>query len=79
MSNKKYEGLEPCPFCGGEAVIRTLLGNIYICPIHEKSCTIRPNTWLISNLPIKDQIKVWNKRYIACEPDKEKGRNCHDC
>ena len=73
MSNKKYEGLEPCLFCGGEAVIKTLLGNIYICPIHEKSCTIRPNTWLISNLPIKDQIKVWNKRYITHKSEQKKG------
>ena len=73
MSNTKYEGLEPCPFCGGEAVIKTLLGNIYICPIHEKSCPIRPNTWLISNLSIKEQIKVWNKRYITHKPEKEKG------
>ena len=73
MSNKKYEGLEPCLFCGGEAVIKTLLGNIYICPIHEKSCTIRPNTWLISNLPIKDQTKVWNKRYITRKSEQKKG------
>ena len=73
MSNKNYEDLESCPFCGGEAVIRTLLGNLYIRPIHKKSCTIRPNTWLISNLPIKDQIKVWNKRYITCKTDEEKG------
>ena len=73
MPNKKYEGLEPCPFCGGEAVIKTLLGNIYICPIHEKSCPIRPNTWLISNLSIKDQIKVWNKRYITRKSEEKKG------
>lgn len=79
MSTKKYENLEPCPFCGGEAVIRTLLGNIYICPIHEKFCTIRPNTWLISNLPIKDQIKVWNKRYITRKPEQKEGQNHNDC
>ena len=73
MSNKNYEDLDPFPFCGGEAVIRTLLGNIYICPNHEKSCTIRPNTWLISNLPLKDQIRVWNKRYITHKSKEEKG------
>ena len=73
MLNKNYEDLEPCPFCGGEAVIRTLLGNLYICPNHEKSCTIRSNTWLISNLPLKDQIRVWNKRYITHKSKEEKG------
>ena len=28
--------LKPCPFCGGEAVIRVKMGNVYICPIHKK-------------------------------------------
>lgn len=54
--------LKPCPFCGGEAVIRVLGGNKYICPIHKKSCVIKPNTWLQSSLPIKKQIQAWNRR-----------------
>ena len=28
--------LKPCPFCGGEAVIRINMGTAYICPIHKK-------------------------------------------
>ena len=54
--------LKPCPFCGGEAVIRVLFGKEYICPIHERWCVIKPDTWLQSSLPIKKQIKAWNTR-----------------
>ena len=54
--------LKPCPFCGGEAVIRVLMGNEYICPIHKKNCVIHPDTWLNSSLPIKKQIAAWNRR-----------------
>lgn len=54
--------LKPCPFCGGEAVIRVLGGSEYICPIHKRGCVIKPNTWLQSNLPIKKQIQAWNRR-----------------
>lgn len=45
--------LKPCPFCGGEAVIRVQMGKEYICPIHKRGCVIKPNTWLQSSLPIK--------------------------
>lgn len=54
--------LKSCPFCGGEAVIRVLMGKGYICPIHKNSCIIKPDTWLQSNFPIKKQIKAWNTR-----------------
>ena len=54
--------LKPCPFCGGEAVIRVNMGNEYICPIHKRGCVIEPNTWLQSSLPINKQIKAWNTR-----------------
>ena len=54
--------LKPCPFCGGESVIRVLMGKEYIKPIHKKNCVVRPDTWLLSSLPIKKQIKAWNRR-----------------
>lgn len=54
--------LKPCPFCGGEAVIRVLMGKEYISPIHRKGCLIRPDTWLQSSEPIKKQINAWNRR-----------------
>ena len=54
--------LKPCPFCGGEAVIRVLMGKEYICPIHKSNCIIKPDTWLQSDLSIKKQIKAWNTR-----------------
>lgn len=54
--------LKPCPFCGGEAVIREHMGELYICPIHERNCIMRPDTWLLSSKPLKNQIKAWNRR-----------------
>jgi hypothetical protein len=54
--------LKPCPFCGGEAVIRESMGHLYISPIHKKWCIMRPTTWLLSSLPINKQITAWNKR-----------------
>lgn len=55
--------LKPCPFCGGEAVIRESFGNLYIRPIHKEDCLVKPDTWLIStNVSLKKQIKAWNRR-----------------
>ena len=54
--------LKPCPFCGGEAVIRILFGKQFIAPLHKKSCIIKPDTWLKADLPIENQIKAWNRR-----------------
>ena len=50
--------LKPCPFCGGEAVIRVLMGKEYIRPIHKNNCVLNIDTWLQSYLPIKKQIKA---------------------
>ena len=61
--------LKPCPFCGGEAIIRFSLGNEYISPIHKACCIIEPNTWLISSKPIKVQIKAWNRRADNAKTD----------
>ena len=54
--------LKPCPFCGGEAIIRILFGKMYISPLHKQNCIVKPDTWLQSELPIKKQIKAWNRR-----------------
>ena len=54
--------LKPCPFCGGEAVIRYQMGSAYISPLHKKGCFIEPNTWIKSTAPIKKQIEAWNRR-----------------
>lgn len=57
-----FEKLKPCPFCGGESVIREGSGNLYIRPIHKSNCIVKPDTWLVSDLPLKKQIKEWNRR-----------------
>lgn len=54
--------LKPCPFCGGEAVIRVHMGKTHISPMHAKKCIIKPDTWLQSDLPIEKQITAWNRR-----------------
>lgn len=56
------EKLNPCPFCGCEAVIREQMGDLYIRPIHKKNCVMRPDTWLLSSKPLKMQINAWNRR-----------------
>ena len=59
--NERTE-LKPCPFCGGDAVIKAQMGKLYISPTHKKGCVIEPCTWLQANLPIEKQIKAWNRR-----------------
>ena len=54
--------LKPCPFCGGEAVIRGNRGKVYNCAIHKRGCVIKQKNWLQSSLPIKKQIEAWNRR-----------------
>lgn len=54
--------LKSCPFCGGEAVIRVLFGKMYIRPFHKRNCIVKPDTWLQADLPIRKQIKSWNRR-----------------
>lgn len=58
----KDKELKPCPFCGGETVIRESLGHFYLRPIHNKNCIIKPDTWLIADKPLNYQIKAWNRR-----------------
>ena len=58
----KENELKPCPFSGGEALIRYQIGRAYISPIHNKDCLIEPNTWLQSDYPLSKQIKAWNRR-----------------
>jgi hypothetical protein len=67
MQNKEFPKLRECPFCGGEAVIRVLMGHSYIYPMHKKSCVIKPDTWLQSSKPINKQIKAWNRRVNNAE------------
>lgn len=54
--------LKPCPFCGGEAYIRSF-GHYYVDAFHKKKCFVKPDTFLFSaGMPIKKQIEIWNRR-----------------
>lgn len=56
--------LKSCPFCGGVSYISvTPFNHPHIDCHHDKKCKMRPDTWLISSLPLKKQIKAWNMRY----------------
>lgn len=54
--------LLPCPFCGGEAVIRYDFGRLYIRPIHKRGFCNSIDTWLIAEKPLRVQIRLWNRR-----------------
>lgn len=54
--------LKPCPYCGGEAIIRARLGKLYVTAFHKPSCFIEPDTWLLSTRNIKTHIRTWNRR-----------------
>ena len=63
MMREVTKELKPCPFCGGEAVIKELFGTFYIDAEHNKNCIIEPNTWLVANsFSMKKQILAWNRR-----------------
>ena len=57
--------LEPCPFCGGEAYISTIFDKPHIRAFHSKKCAVSPDTFLMSNIPLKKQINAWNMRAKA--------------
>lgn len=54
--------LKPCPFCGEEAYVDSMMGNYYIRANHTRKCFCRPDTWIISYKSIRKQAKAWNKR-----------------
>ena len=54
--------LKPCPFCGGEAIIREGLGKLYVTAFHKKTCLMRVDTWHVPSNDIKKHIKIWNRR-----------------
>lgn len=59
---KPLPALAPCPFCGGVAYFRTVMGKRYITASHDAKCVSVPDSWLVADLPIKEQIIMWNRR-----------------
>ncbi len=60
--NKKIY-LKSCPHCGGSAYIEVFpTGTPYIGAHHTNKCELKPDTFLMSALPLKRQIKAWNQR-----------------
>ena len=60
MSN---ELIKPCPFCGGPGVLLNSMGFQYVGAVHDKSCKMKPDTWLFASKSLKKQLKAWNKRH----------------
>lgn len=54
--------LKPCPYCGGFAYIDIMMGCQFIRAHHTNKCFIKPDTWLMSDKPIRKQIRTWNMR-----------------
>lgn len=61
MRNKLI--LLPCAYCGGNAFITTGIDDTpYISAFHTAKCEMKPDTWLLSDKPLKKQIEAWNRR-----------------
>jgi hypothetical protein len=54
--------LRPCPYCGGRAYVAKSMGSKHIVCDHKRKCRMKPDTWLISAMPLTWQIKAWNMR-----------------
>ena len=63
MTMYNLPDLKSCPYCGGSAYIDILMGCQYITARHRKQCAMKPDTWLMSNQPIRKQIRAWNMRW----------------
>lgn len=59
---QKIIEMKNCPFCGGEAITRTVCGKEYISAEHKTKCAICPDTFKVSDLSLKKQAKRWNRR-----------------
>ena len=56
--------LKPCPFCGGHAFVDVFMDVEYVNVCHDSMCIVKPSTAIsaIEELPLKFQIKAWNRR-----------------
>ena len=55
--------IKPCPFCGGEGIIKVFMEQEYISAMHTKKCKFEPDTWIFSSYPLWKQLKIWNNRW----------------
>ena len=81
--DKGLEELEPCPMCGGSAVIVKIGGEYW-----PRCSESKKGFCLLAKFPIqgqdgfsceKDAINVWNKRYTPTDRPQEQKRVCGDC
>ena len=58
------ENLEPCPFCGCEATVKSkkyvYLGVMYFAECENERCEVRPKTIMCQSK--YDAIATWNRR-----------------
>lgn len=61
--NEQRSELSPCPFCGGNAVLKFYDDvRSYIVTCGEDWCGVSPSTHLFGHK--KDAIEAWNKRSV---------------
>lgn len=53
------ENLKPCPFCGGEALVRRTMEEEMMIECDNSQCLIRPRTPWVSE---EEAIESWNRR-----------------
>lgn len=54
--------LKKCPFCGGDAEIRELNGELkyYVCCANVDNCYVNPSTFYYARP--EEAVKAWNRR-----------------
>ena len=70
--------LKPCPFCGGEAYLKSALSDIvvaYVIPTNEykvicKNCRCSSGVWMQKS----KAVETWNRRVIEWQSKKLKIR-----
>lgn len=69
---EKTQELKPCPFCGGQAMIRSARSWHYLDADHDSNCIFEVGSAI--QVPASDEqrellISDWNRRAPQCEKE----------